>query len=238
MRLGEFVSEKIVKKKPHTGHRQRLRKRFEKTGLDGFNDYEVLELILTFILPYKDTKPVAKELFERYKSLKGIFDAEITDLQAVKGIGERTAVYFRLLQETFGYLYDEQARNREIQFTKTKHIFGYFKATIGNSKNEIMRAVYLNSQNEMIKAENVSEGTVSETVVLPRKIVETALKHNAVSVIVAHNHPDGIAEPSDNDDKMTEQIRNALQTVNINLQDHLVITESDYFSYRQKGYLG
>lgn len=231
------MSTKVVKSKPHEGHRKRLRNRFEKTGFEGFNDYEVLELLLTFILPYKDTKPVAKELIEKYKSLKGIFDAETIDLQNIKGIGERTAVYFKLLQETFGFLYDEQARNNQIQFTKTDHLFDYFKGTIGNSKNEIMRAVYLNSQNEMIKAENISEGTVSETVVLPRKIVENALKHNAVSVIVAHNHPDGVAEPSENDDKMTEQIKNALQTVNISLQDHLVITNSDYFSYRQKGYL-
>lgn len=100
-----------------------------------------------------------------------------------------------------------------------------------------MRVVYLNSQNGLIHAENLSEGTISEAVAFPRKIVEGAFKYRAVSVIIAHNHPGGVAEPSDNDDKITEQIKSALQTVGISLQDHLVITGDEYFSYRKTGYL-
>lgn len=226
-----------IKKNQHAGHHQRVRERFSQTGLDGFHDYEVLELLLTYVFPYKDTKPIAKGLLEKFKSMRNVFNADISEMQEVKGIGERTAIYLKLIQETVGYLLDEQAKRGDIQFTKTDRLFEYFKATIGQSKNEVMRAVYLNSQNVLIKAENISEGTVAETVVLPRKIVESAIKHRAISVIIAHNHPDGVAEPSDADDKMTEQINNALQTVNIRLQDHLVITDSDYFSYRQKGYI-
>lgn len=225
-------------RKPHSGHHKRLRERFIRSGLEGFHDYEVLELLLTYVFPNRDTKPIAKDLLAKFKTLAGVFSAEKEELQEIKGVGERTAVYLRLLNETLGFIFEERAKNEEIQFTQTEQLFECFKATIGNYKNEVMRTVYLDSQNRLLHAENLSEGTVAETVAFPRKIVEGALKYRAISVIIAHNHPGGVAEPSDNDDKTTEQIKNALQTVGISLQDHLVVTEDGYFSYRQKGYLG
>jgi len=237
MRLEEILSTEKVKKKSHSGHHKRLRERFVKTGLDGFHDYEVLELLLTYVFPNRDTKPIAKDLLTKFKTLAAVFSAEQEELQEIKGVGERTAVYLKLLNDTLGFVFEEHARNEEIQFTKTAQLFEYFKATIGTKKNEVMRIVYLDSQNRLIYAENLSEGTVAKTVAFPRKVVEGALKYHAVSVIVAHNHPGGVAEPSDNDDKITEQIESALQTVGISLQDHLVIAGDEYFSYRQTGYL-
>lgn len=231
------MSAEEVKKKQYLGHHKRLRDRFIKSGLVGFHDYEVLELLLTYIFPNRDTKPIAKDLLAKFKTLAGVFSADSEELQEIKGVGERTAVYLKLLNDTLGFVFEERARNEEIQFTKTAQLFEYFKATIGNKKNEVMRVVYLDSQNGLINAENLSEGTISEAVAFPRKIVEGALKYHAFSVIIAHNHPGGMAEPSDNDDKITEQIKNALQTVGIRLQDHLVITGNEYFSYRKTGYL-
>ena len=226
-----------MKNKPYLSHHKRLRERFIKSGLDGFHDYEVLEILLTYIFPNRDTKPIAKDLLARFKTLAGVFSADQEELQEIKGVGERTAVYLKLLNDTLGFMYEEQALKEKTQFTQTSQLFEYFKATIGNKKNEVMRAVYLNSQNKLIHAENMSEGTVAEAVAFPRKIVEGALKHRAVSVIIAHNHPGGVAEPSDNDDKITEQIKKALQTVGISLQDHMIIAGGEYFSYRQTGYL-
>jgi len=237
MRLEKVLSAETVKNKPYLGHHKRLRERFIKSGLDGFHDYEVLELLLTYVFPNRDTKPIAKDLLAKFKTLTGVFGADPQELQEIKGIGERTAVYLKLLNDTLGFVFEERARNEEIQFTKTPQLFEYFKATIGNKKNEVMRVVYLDSQNKLIHAENLSEGTVAEAVAFPRKIVEGALKHHAISVIIAHNHPGGVAEPSANDDKVTEQIKNALKTVGIGLQDHLVIAGDEYFSYRQTGYL-
>ena len=231
------MSTEEVKKKQYLGHHKRLRDRFIKSGLDGFHDYEVLELLLTFVFPNRDTKPIAKDLLAKFKTLAGIFSAEPEELQEIKGVGERTAVYLKLLNDTLGFMYEERARKEKTQFTQTVQLFEYFKATIGSKKNEVIRAVYLDSQNRLIHAENLSEGTVAEAVAFPRKIVEGALKHRSVSVIIAHNHPGGVAEPSDNDDKITEQIKNALETVGISLQDHLVIAGDEYFSYRQTGYL-
>lgn len=231
------MSAEAVKNKPYLGHHKRLRERFIKSGLDGFHDYEVLELLLNYVFPNRDTKPIAKDLLAKFKTLAGVFSADPQELQEIKWVGERTAVYLRMLNDTLGFVFEERARNEEIQFTKTAQLVEYFKATIGSKKNEVMRAVYLNSQNRRIHAENLSEGTVAEAVAFPRKIVEGALKHRAVSVIIAHNHPGGVAEPSDNDDKITEQIKNALQTVGISLQDHMIIAGDEYFSYRQTGYL-
>lgn len=231
------MSTEEVKKKQYLGHHKRLRARFIKLGLVSFHDYEVLELLLTYIFPNRDTKPIAKDLLAKFKTLAGVFSADSEELQEIKGVGERTAVYLKLLNDTLGFVFEERARNDEIQFTKTAQLFEYFKATIGNKKNEVMRVVYLDSQNGLINAENLSEGTISEAVAFPRKIVEGALKYRAFSVIIAHNHPGGVAEPSGNDDKITEQIKNALQTVGIRLQDHLVITGDEYFSYRKTGYL-
>jgi len=231
------LPSEAVKNKPYLGHHKRLRERFIKSGLDGFHDYEVLELLLTYVFPNRDTKPIAKDLLAKFKTLTGVFSADPQELQGIKWVGERTSVYLKLLNDSLAFVFEERARNEEIQFTKTAQLFEYFKATIGSKKNEVMRAVYLNSQNRRIHAENLSEGTVAEAVAFPRKIVEGALKYRAVSVIIAHNHPGGVAEPSDNDDKITEQIKNALQTVSISLQDHMIVAGDEYFSYRQTGYL-
>ena len=227
--------EKIIK--PYEGHRERLRKRFEKSGFQGFHDYEVLELLLTFVLPRIDTKPVARELLYKFKNLSGVLNADIKELQKVKGIKERSAQFLNILSATISYYFQEKAKTGQIQFTNLNDLIIYLKAILKGKKNEVMYVIYLNSQNKLIYAENLSEGTVSETVVLPRKIVENALKQNATTVIIAHNHPGGLAEPSDKDNIMTEQIKNALKTVNITLQEHIIISDEGYFSYRKNGIL-
>jgi len=113
----------------------------------------------------------------------------------------------------------------------------YFRAVIGGKPNEVMRVLYLNSKNRLIYAENLSEGTVSEAVAFPRKIVEGALKYRATTVIIGHNHPGGLPRPSENDDAVTGEINKALRTVGIALQEHIIVAPDGYFSYRQAGQL-
>jgi len=231
------MSEKTKIIKPYEGHRERLRQRFEKSGLQGFHDYEVLELLLTFVIPRQDTKPIAKELINKFKNFPAVLNADINDLQNIKGIKDRSAQFIKILKEIISYLFEERAKNEEIQFTKLVDLVDYLKATIGGNKNEVLRILYLNSQNKLIHSENLSEGTVTEAIAFPRRVVEGALKNNATSVIIAHNHPGGIPEPSDNDNAITEQIKNALKTVNIALQEHVIIADSGFYSYRQSGFL-
>lgn len=231
------MPEKEKIKKSYEGHRERLRQRFEKSGFQGFHDYEVLELLLTFVLPRKDTKPIARELLDKFKNLTSVLNADIKELQQVKGIKERSAQFLNILNATITYSFQEKAKTEQIQFTNLNDLVAYLRAVLGGKKNEAMHIIYLNSQNKLIHSEDLSEGTVSETIVLPRKIVENALKHSATTVIIAHNHPGGLPEPSDKDNIMTEQIKNALQTVSITLQEHIIISDDGFYSYRKNGML-
>ena len=218
-------------------HRKRLKQRFDKSSFKGFHDYEVLELLLTFVIPREDTKPAAKELIEKFKHLPGVLSAEMDELQQVNGIGPQAARFLKILDAFIAFYFDQKALLGAIQFTRLPELVDYFKATIGQSPNEVMRVVYLNSQNKLIAAENLTEGTVSQAVAFPRKIVEGALKHHATSVIIAHNHPGGLPQPSDNDNSITQQIKDALYTVNITLQEHIIVAEDGFYSYRQGGIL-
>lgn len=221
----------------NAGHRERLRKRFEKSGFNGFNDYEVLEFILTYSIPRKDTKALSKNLFDRFGSLKGILSADIEELKQIDGIGRQSVLFIKALNEFIKFYFEQQVEKNEIQFTSLEQIAAYLEGTIGNNKYEVVKVLYLNSQNKMLHTEIVSEGTVNESYLNTRKIVVTALKYDSTSVIVAHNHPSGVPEPSRYDDTITLKIAEALKVVDINLQDHIIIASEGFYSYRQEGIL-
>jgi DNA repair protein RadC len=228
--------EKEVDKPSYIGHRQRLKTRFEQTGFRGFHDYEVLEFLLYFVLPRKDTKKIAKTLLERFGDFIGVLNADTKNLREVNGIGSHAAFFLKTMGAMVGFYFDEKARQENVSFTNVEQLVSYFRATIGGRPNEVMRILHLNSKNRLIHADDLSEGTVSEAVAFPRKIVEGALKYRATTVIIAHNHPGGVPEPSNNDDVMTKQIQSALQTVKIILQEHIIVASDGFYSYRQNGY--
>lgn len=217
------------------GHRERLRQRFEKSGFEGFHDYEIVELLLTYAIPIKDTKPFAKALLGKFKTIQKVLDAPSEQLREVDGLGRNATLFLRILREIIAEYFKEMAIARK-GFRNIDELVDYLKAVIGGRKNEIVHVLYLNSKNELLHSEDLAEGTVSEAVAFPRRIVEGALKHNSTSVIIAHNHPGGVPEPSENDNAITEQIKNALRTVNISLQEHIIITEEGFYSYRRSGY--
>lgn len=222
-------------KKPYEGHRSRLRQRFEKSGFQGFHGYEILELLLTYAIPRKDTKPVAKELIKKFKTIQKILDAPLDKLKEVDGMGENTALFLKILRETISEYFKGLSIEKKI-FKTLDELVDYLKAVIGGKQNEIVHVLYLNSKNELLHSEDLGEGTVSEAVAFPRRIVEGALKHNATSVILAHNHPGGLSEPSDNDNMLTEAVKKALMTVNVSLQEHVIISDDGLYSYRKSGY--
>lgn len=227
-------SEKLNK---NFGHRERLRKRFEKSGFDGFNDYEVLELMLTYAIPRRDTKDIAKNLLKRFKTFQGILSADNKDLIQIEGLGKQSVIFIKVINDFIKFYFEHQVENSELQFTTLNQVVTYLRGVIGNYKNEVVKVIYLNSTNKVLHTESLSEGSVNESYLNPRKIVETALKYNSTSVIIAHNHPDGIAEPSDYDDIITKKLYDALKLVDITLQDHIIITNNSYYSYRQQGVL-
>ena len=229
-------AEEKIEQPDYVGHRQRLKARFQQTGFHGFQDYEVLEFLLYFVLPRKDTKPIAKKLLRRFKNFIGVIHADTRELEKIEGIGSHAALYLKAIGAAIGFYFDERAKQADFQFTNLDQLVDYFRAAIGGKPNEILRALYLNSRNGLISAENLSEGTVSEAVAFPRKIVEGALKYGATTVIIGHNHPGGLPEPSENDNAVTEQVAKALKTVGIDLQEHVIIASNGFYSYRQNGY--
>lgn len=219
----------------HEGHRDRLRQKFSKSGFDGFHGYEILELLLTYAIPRKDTKPIAKALIARFKSVRNVLDAPVEKLKDIEGMGDNVSVFLRILRDTISEYYKEVVSETKV-FNTLDQLVDYLKAVIGGRQNEIVHVLYLNSKNELLYSENLGEGTVSEAVAFPRKIVEGALKHNATSVMLAHNHPGGLAEPSDNDNRLTDAVRKALMTINVTLQEHIIISDDGFYSYRKSGY--
>jgi len=238
LRLGEDMPEEEKIEQPdYLGHRQRLKARFEQTGFHGFQDYEVLEFLLYYVLPRKDTKPIAKKLLKRFNNFIGVINADVQELKRIEGIGPHAALYLKAIGGAVRFYFDECSKREDFQFTDLDQLVDYFRATIGGRPNEVLRILYLNSKNRLIYAEDLSEGTVSEAVAFPRRIVEGALKYRAATVIIGHNHPGGLAEPSDNDDAVTGEIATALQTVGISLQEHIIVTLEGFYSYRKMGLL-
>ena len=221
----------------NAGHRERLRNRFEKSEFEGFNDYEVLEFMLTYAITRKDTKAVSKNLFNRFGTLKEILSADIKELKQIDGLGGQSAIFIKAINEFIKFYFEHQVEKNEIQFTTLEQTVTYFNAVIGNYKNEVVKVLYLNSENKMIHTELISEGTVNESYLNPRRILETALKYKTTSVIVAHNHPGGVSEPSENDNIITQKIAEVLKLVGIDLQDHIIIASEGFYSYRKQGIL-
>jgi DNA repair protein RadC len=220
----------------HLGHRERLKDRFERAGIAGLQDYEVLELLLFYALPRKDAKPLAKDLMRRFGSLKGVLDAGHEALEGVPGIGRHAALLFRLVRD-LGSLYLQKRAEEKEPISSTKELIDYCLSSMGGLKDEHFAVIYLNARNKIIKVETIQEGIVNQAVVYPRKVLEKALKHKASAIILVHNHPSGHVRPSDADIRLTRVLQDAARVMDIVLHDHLIVGENRFFSFREEGIL-
>lgn len=220
---------------PHYhGHRQRLKEKYASTAPDTLYDYEVLELLLSYAIPRKDVKPLAKSLLHRFSSLKGILDAPVGELVEVQGIGSHTATLIRLVRELGTRYLREEAREK-IQISCTTELVHFCQSALGGLKDERFCVIYLNAQNRMIDMEVIEEGIVNQAVVYPRKVLENSLKRKASAIILVHNHPSGQVKPSDADIRLTQTIRDVAKTLDILVHDHLIVGENRFFSFREEG---
>lgn len=222
---------------PHQGHRKRLRERFKKSGLAGFHDYEFIELLLTYAIPQKDVKPLAKELISHFGGIRGIFDASLEELTTIKGLGDRTAILFKLLKEGSSLYLKARVKGKEI-LSSPQHALDFCHHMLSGEKNEKFMVLYLTTKNELIDTEILEEGTINQTAVYPRKVVEGALKHNASALIFVHNHPSGDPTPSRTDKNLTEALVRAANTIDVTVHDHIIIGKNSHFSGREGGWLG
>jgi DNA repair protein RadC len=218
----------------YIGHRQRIKKKYEKSGMEGWLDYEVLELALSYAISRRDTKPIAKDLLARFKTLNGVLDADRKDLQSIKGISEHSALFLRFLKD-ISILYMEKGIHNRDLLSSPRVVYDYLKVSLKGLADEEFKMLFLDSRNQLIAVETFKTGTVNRSVVYPRKVVERALYNHAVGVIIAHNHPAGSLEPSQEDQDITRAIKEALKTVDITLLDHIIIGNNDYYSFRNNG---
>ncbi len=220
----------------YIGHRQRLRERFIKQGLKGLHEYEALELLLTFALPRKDTKPLAKRLLKEFGGIKGVLDAQPKELKRIEGVGENIAVLITLTKALHG-LYLQQKELQKRKLSSPEAVIEYCKVVMGGLKDEQFRVLYLNAQNRLLAEEIIQEGTVDHSVVYPRKVLEYALIHKATGMILVHNHPGGRLKPSQSDIAMTAKLRTVAEEMGIKIHDHFIITRDGYFSFYENGLL-
>jgi DNA repair protein RadC len=218
----------------HKGHRERLRKKYRTAGIDAFHDYEAVELLLSFTIRRGDVKPPAKALLKAFGSIKGIIDADMTDLEKVYGVGPDSAVGLKLIKDLCS-LYLRQQAEEKPQITCTSELVNYCKAILGGMKDEQFRVIYLNAQNRIIDDELIQEGIVNQAEVYPRKVLENALKRKASAIILLHNHPSGHIRPSDADIRLTRTIQDTAKVLDILVHDHIIIGENRFFSFREEG---
>jgi DNA repair protein RadC len=220
----------------HDGHRERLRDCFRKDGLAGFDAIRSLELLLQYAIPRRDVNPIAHALLERFGSLQEVFDASEQELLQVEGVGPTAAVLIRLIpQLARKSAVDRAASMRAILSTADAR--DYLMPHFLYERNELAMLLCLDSQKRVIKCEELSRGVVNSVNIDVRRVLEIALKQRSCSLILAHNHPDGPAANSREDDAVTRQVLLALRTVGIQLQDHLIFARDGVFSYRDSGAL-
>lgn len=226
----------MKEQKDYINHRSRLRERFLRGGIKGLNDYEVIELLLTFSIAQKDTKPLARALLKRFKDIPGVLNAEPDELREVKGVGEITATLIKL-SHSLTELFLREGISGKYKLSSPQAVTDYLRVSMGLLKDEQFRAIYLNTQNEVMAEEIIQEGTVDQAFVYPRKLLEFGLRHKASSIILVHNHPGGLLQPSRNDIELTEKIRKSADEIGIRISDHLIITRGGYYSFHENGLL-
>jgi len=217
--------------KLHAGHRERKRSQYIACGEGSFADHELLELLLFYSIPRKDTNAVAHKLLNQFGSLRAVLTASMKDIAKVGGIGENTAILLSLIAPLYrrAMMSGESKGNGRLLNT-TERIGAYLVNLFLGESKEIMYQICLDTRGRRINTFRVSEGGPSGVDLNIREIVSNAMFCNAVMVVLAHNHPSGIAYPSPGDQVGTEQVREALEAVGVRLADHIIVAGDEYFS--------
>lgn len=215
----------------HDGHRQRMKERFLAHGLDGFAEHETLEFLLMFAIPQGNLNPLAHSLIESFGSLAGVLDASHDELVKISGVGAHTATLLALMPSLFREY--SKASMREIILTTPAKSGEYILSLFVGRRVETVFLVSLDGKSRVIGTDLIHVGSVNSVDISIRKIIQTALRHSASTVLLAHNHPGGIALPSPEDCATTKTIAGSLSAVGVPLRDHIIVADNDYVSMFQ-----
>lgn len=233
-KMKEATKEHNPKSIPdYIGHRQRLKSRFVADRGRSMPDYEILELLLTYAIPRRDVKPIAKELIKRYINLANIFVAPIEELIKIKGLGNNAAVLCALIHACTSKICWENMHNKDApSMTDKRYLVEYCRSTIGRGGQEQLLVIYIDKHGKFIRDSIEQVGTIDAVMISPRDIIAKALLYNAYAIIIAHNHPSGDCTPSKADIQMTKQLKEGLKTVGIGLFDHVIISAQSAYSMK------
>lgn len=221
----------------HDGHREKMRRRFLSGGLEHFADHEALELLLYYAIPRRDTNPIAHALMDRYGSLSAVLAAPVEDLQKVEGIGENAAVLLKLVPRLCAKARLADAGRQELVLNTAARAGAYLLERFYGERNEVIYQLCLDRKGKLLACKRLGEGSIASAALDVRKLVENAILHSASSVVLAHNHPSGIASPSVEDYAATDRARRALETIGVALSDHIIVADGDFVSLAESGYL-
>jgi len=218
------------------GHRERLRQRFYTSGLDGFHDYEVVELMLSYVIPRVDVKPIAKRLLEDFETLAGVFDASHRELEQVQGMGHKSASFLALIRQV-EVRYLASALPHKNVFNQPDKVKAHLRFLLQGRGMECFGAIFTDQQHRHLTTEILFEGTVDRAAVYPRNLIKRALILDAKGLIVFHNHPGGTAQASSADIALTQKLHSACEPLEIKVLDHFLVAGCEVLSFREQGWL-
>ena len=226
-----------LKKAEYKGHRERIRKKFMDKGIHSFSNYEILEFLLFYCNAQGDTKPIAKAILKKFKSLNRVFKADVKELETVEGVGPISAILIKFIGELLTELYGENLKieTKADKITDKEALLKFLRNKIGYEDVEKFYVIYLSSSNEVIAFEESSSGTLDRSSIYPREIYKRVIMENAKSIIIAHNHPSGNTCPSKCDIDITNEIAKGLKNFGALLLEHIIITRDSYFSFLEEG---
>lgn len=219
-------------------HRRRLREKYVQKGLGAFSDYEVVEFLLMLCIPRRDVKDTAKRLLSRFGNLRGIFNASLDDLQDIDGIGAVSPVAIHFIRD-IALLSQQQAAEERDSFLEPTVLERFWRERIGSLPNEVFEVGYLDGSYRLLRdgIERLEEGTIDRASVYPRRVAEAALWRKAATVVFAHNHPNGVCDPTDHDKALTRALVLAANAVQVKVLDHIIVSADSVFSFREEGLL-
>ncbi|MCR5504995.1 MAG: DNA repair protein RadC [Elusimicrobiaceae bacterium] len=225
-----------MEKASYLGHRERIKNKFKTEGLKPFQDHEVLELLLTFSIPRKDTKKLAWDLIKSFGSLEGVLDTSAFELEKIKGLGPQSTILINLIREIITrYSYNRVKNQRRIG--NQEELYNYCMAHLKNKKEECFEVLFLDIKLRLLGTEVLAFGDIDRAAISPRRLVELVLKYGAKHIICVHNHPSGDPTPSNEDKIVTEQLKNALEVLSVRLTDHIIIGAGKIYSLGSKTYI-
>jgi DNA repair protein RadC len=217
------------------GHRRRLRKRFSQSGFDGFHDYEVLELLLTYAIPRIDVKPIAKRLLDIFGTLAGVFDASVAELSQTRGVGEKGAVFLTLIRQVEVRYLASDLPGKKV-FDRPDKVKAHLRLLVQGRGMECFGAIFTDQQHRHAATQILFEGTVDRAAVYPRNLMKRALELDAKGLILFHNHPGGTPRASQEDIDLTRRMAEACAPLDIKMLDHFLIAGKEVLSFKENGW--